>query len=130
MSLSHHILIVEAGAPLQVGLVQQFGRWGFAHVTAVATGAAALQQAAAQPPDLVVLSAPQAEHEFELAYQLQAQCGPVPVLVLVPETWQLLRLPASWPGISSSRCVAKPPTPEQLQQGVEDSLHLSLDAVP
>ena len=125
----HQILIVEAGAPLQEGLRRQFVRWGFAHVTVVATAAAALQHATAQRPDLVVLSAVETEDLDGLTLAYQVQVGPVPMLVLVPETWQLPRLPATWPGIAASRCVSRPPTPEQLQQGVEESLHLTLAEV-
>ncbi|KUG09021.1 response regulator transcription factor [Solirubrum puertoriconensis] len=131
MTLFQHILIVEVGAPLRLGLLRQFARWGFAHVTAVETSGEALAQAAACRPDLVVLSAPWADSQESLnpAQQLLARCGPVPVLVLVPETWQLCPFPTSWPGIASSRCVPKPPTPEQLQHGVEQSLCVTLAEV-
>ncbi|OON65272.1 response regulator [Hymenobacter sp. CRA2] len=131
MLLPHRILIVEPGAPLQLGLQQQFARWGFVRVTTVETGTQALDQADVLRPDLVVLTAPKdnSVDASDLARHLQARWGPVPLLLLVPETWHLHRLPESWPGVPLSRCVPKPPTLQELQHGVEQSLHLTLPAV-
>jgi CheY-like chemotaxis protein len=122
--LPYHVLIIEAGAALQAGLHQLFARWGFARVTTVETGTEALRYTAAARPDLVVLSLPVhgAMDGPSTARRLQQQLGHVPILLLVPEVWSWSVLPASWPGVAHSRCVPKPPTVAQLQQGVEHSL--------
>ncbi|UPL47579.1 response regulator [Hymenobacter sublimis] len=122
--LPFHVLLIEDACIFQYGLSWQLAAWGFQHVVVASTSQEAVRAAARQRPDLILVSAslkgtPGGLETVRLIQQQYASLIPVLVLQDHRPGGEPQMLPSQ---LLNYRCLPKPPTVEELQEGVELSI--------
>jgi cobalt-zinc-cadmium efflux system membrane fusion protein len=104
-------------------LLQQVVRYVLPHPTPTmitATGLDdALAQTATQPPRMAVIDLPAGEDAAGLPFQLRAQFGPIPLILLTPDPAALPAFPPEWQ--PPPRLLSRPPDLTALRQAVYEA---------
>jgi cobalt-zinc-cadmium efflux system membrane fusion protein len=104
-------------------LLQQVVRYVLPHPTPTMISATglddALAQTASQPPRLAVIDLPAGEDAAGLPFQLRAQFGPIPLILLTPDPAGLPAFPPEWQ--PAPRILSRPPDLNALRQAIHEA---------
>jgi cobalt-zinc-cadmium efflux system membrane fusion protein len=104
-------------------LLQQVVRFLLPHPSATLLHASGLDDALAQmaqePPRLAVIDLPSGEGAAHLPFQLRAQFGPIPIILLTPDPTALPAFPPEWQ--PPPRLLGRPPDINALRQAMAEA---------